>query len=223
MNKFIKLSLIISLTLTIFTSSVLADNLKFNLNAALTSNYVWRGMTQTQDEASIQGGAKMSYNGLHANVLATSVKWQADKKTETYELDYTAGYTLEYAGMECDISYCAFTYPQSTIYDFAETKMSLSSTIDDITLGYSYSIAMNKNNTLNKTTDNTEVSISVGRVDIIYGSYDKVGTYHTVSYTMPFGLFEGTIAYSSGLQSKTTDIYGATEDSKVIGTISYTY
>jgi uncharacterized protein (TIGR02001 family) len=222
MNKFIKLNLIISLTLTIFTSSVLADNLKFNLNAALSSNYVWRGMTQTQDEASIQGRAKVSYNGLHANVFGTSVKWKTDNKTETSEVDYTAGYTLKYAGIEFDISYCAFTYPESTVYDFAETKISLSSTIDNITLGYAYSMAMDKNKTFNNT-DNTEVSISIDRVDIIYGEYDKVGTYYTISYTMPFSLFEGTIAYSSGLQSTPKDIYGTTEDSKIIATVSYTY
>jgi uncharacterized protein (TIGR02001 family) len=222
MNKFIKLSLIISLTLSIFTSSILAKELEFNLNAALTSNYVWRGMTQTQDKAAAQGGVKVTYNGLHANVWGTNVKWKTDKKTDTSEVDYTAGYTLKYAGMEYDVSYCAFTYPQSINYNFAETKISLSSSIDNITLGYSYSIAMDQNKTFN-STNNSEVSISIDKVDIIYGAYDKVGTYYTISYTIPFDLLEGTIAYSSGLQSTPKDIYGKTEDSKIIATISYTY
>jgi uncharacterized protein (TIGR02001 family) len=206
MNKFKKLSLIISLTLTVFTSSVLADDLKFNLNAAVTSNYIWRGMTQTQDTSALQGGFETSYAGLHAKVWSSSVIWKEDNKSETAEVDYTAGYTFKFARMELDLSYCAFTYPEAKQLNFSESKITLSSTIDSFTIGYSYSAAVDQNDTWNSDAGNTEVLISIGKpdsigeLDIVYGDYKEVGTYYTISYSKSYSKLKGTISYSSGLQ-----------------------
>jgi uncharacterized protein (TIGR02001 family) len=230
MNKFKKLSFIISLTLSIFTSSVLAEDLEFNVNAALTSNYVWRGMTQTQDKPALQGGLGTTFEGFHANLWASGVTWKEDNKTDTIELDYNAGYTFKFARMELDLSYYAFTYPEAKHLDFKESKVSLSTTFDNITLGYSYSAAIDQNDTWNSDAGSTEALISIGAVDIVFGDYKEVGTYYTISYSKPFRKINATISYSSGLQAPddeesdtTTTKIDRSEDPKVFVTINYIF
>ena len=37
------------------------------------SNYIWRGMTQTKDKSSVNGGADLKYNGLYVGTWASNV------------------------------------------------------------------------------------------------------------------------------------------------------
>lgn len=70
-------------------------------NAALTTNYVWRGLTQTDDGLALQGGADYAAdNGLSAGIWASNYDFVTD---DGIEYDIYGGY----AGKAGDFSYNA--------------------------------------------------------------------------------------------------------------------
>ncbi|MBK5931608.1 TorF family putative porin [Halochromatium salexigens] len=60
-------------------------------NIGAVSNYIWRGVSQTGDEAAVQGGLDLSHeSGFYAGTWASNVDFGADEAN--YELDVYAGY-----------------------------------------------------------------------------------------------------------------------------------
>jgi len=213
MKRITKLSLATIVALSISTSSVSANETEVSANVALTSDYIWRGMTQNNKDAAIQGGFDLSNGSYYAGTWASNVKYGAS----TLELDYYVGFANEAAGIGYDLSYCAFTYPGDTALNFEETTLALSKSINGVDLGLAYSKGMDE------ATDNIELSVSAMGIDVAYGDYDTYGTYYTVSHTRTYDKFDVTLAYSSGLNADTVNNAGADEDSKVILTIGSSF
>ena len=61
-------------------------------NAALTSDYVWRGTTQTQGDAAVQAGFKLAGDsGFYGSVWGSNVEFAPDTHASS-ELDFTVGW-----------------------------------------------------------------------------------------------------------------------------------
>jgi uncharacterized protein (TIGR02001 family) len=66
-----------------------AQELKASYNVGVTSDYVFRGVSQTQEDPALQGGIDLSYGIGYAGVWASNVDFGAnDPKTE---IDFYAG------------------------------------------------------------------------------------------------------------------------------------
>ena len=64
-----------------------AANAAVEANIGATSNYVWRGVTQTNDDAAISGGVDYSdESGVYVGAWASDVKW-----VDGYEFDVYFG------------------------------------------------------------------------------------------------------------------------------------
>lgn len=64
----------------------------FNGSAALTTDYVWRGTTQTQGDPAVQAGFKASAgNGLYGAVWGSNVEFAPETHASS-ELDFTVGW-----------------------------------------------------------------------------------------------------------------------------------
>ncbi|MBL6970364.1 MAG: hypothetical protein ISR68_03100, partial [Campylobacterales bacterium] len=168
MKKITKLSLAAIVALSISTSSAMASQTEVSANVALTSDYIWRGMTQNIKDPAIQGGFDISNGGYYAGTWASNVKYG----NSTLELDYYAGYSNEVSGFGYDLSYCAFTYPGDTSLNFEETTLALSKSINGIDLGIAYSKGMGSFSDGTDVPDNIEYSISAMGIDVAYGDYD---------------------------------------------------
>ena len=60
----------------VLTSGVASAEL--SANAAIASNYIWRGVTQTDDQAAGQGGIDWGYDsGLYAGTWVSNVDFTA--------------------------------------------------------------------------------------------------------------------------------------------------
>ena len=57
--KFTKLFLISLLTVTVISTDAMAE-VDINANISANSNYVWRGMTQTNNQSAVQGGIDLN-------------------------------------------------------------------------------------------------------------------------------------------------------------------
>ncbi|MGD8932676.1 MAG: TorF family putative porin, partial [Chromatiales bacterium] len=81
-----------------------------SMNLGVTSNYVWRGVTQTDDKPAISGGVDWSGDsGLYAGAWASNVDFGSCCET-TYELDLYGGYKGEISDFGYDAGLIYYTY-----------------------------------------------------------------------------------------------------------------
>ncbi len=158
-------------------------------NVALTSNYIWRGITQNMEDPAIQGGFDLeTKSGFYAGVWGSSVDFGGDESTE---IDVYAGYGLELGGVGLDFGAIAYTYHggDSASGDFEEIYAGVSFA----GFGLTYSVG------LDDADDNIELSygydfenVSIGAV---YGDYDSYSYYSASVSTELSGIgFDLTVA-----------------------------
>jgi uncharacterized protein (TIGR02001 family) len=95
-------------------SSVVAADVSMNIGA--TSNYVFRGVTLSNDEAAVSGGADWSSEmGLSAGTWVSNLAGGGD-----YELDLYGGYGGEIVGIGYDVGLLYYTYPSDMDANYAE-------------------------------------------------------------------------------------------------------
>lgn len=86
-------------------------------NIGVTSNYIWRGVTQTNDEAAIQGGIDYTAaSNLYAGIWTSSLGGN-----NSYELDLYAGYRAKLENFLFDVGVILYQYPiKGSGNDFTE-------------------------------------------------------------------------------------------------------
>ncbi|MDR5171891.1 hypothetical protein IHQ56_08690 [Methylobacillus flagellatus] len=91
-------------------------------NIGLTSNYIFRGTSQSGDRPAIQGGVDYSHaSGFYAGTWGSSISWLADTEvgdgraynSSSMEWDIYAGYTSEIGetGITYDVGVNQYIYP----------------------------------------------------------------------------------------------------------------
>ena len=153
-------------------------------NVAFASDYVWRGMTQS-DGPAIQGGFDFeAESGFYAGIWGSNVNFNDGAGSE---LDYYFGYGFSVGDLGIDIGYVAFDYPKNTLgLDFEEIVLGFS-------LGnFGLTHAMGQDD----FTDYTEISYGMGPVSVAYGTYDEMSDNITISYGFSCGAYDcGITAY----------------------------
>jgi uncharacterized protein (TIGR02001 family) len=92
----------------------------WSANAAVTNNYIWRGLTQTENEAAVQGGIDYaSDSGFYAGTWVSNVNYGAGD-VYSYEHDLYFGYAFESAGLSWDFGYLYYNYDKEAEFDFGE-------------------------------------------------------------------------------------------------------
>ena len=96
-----------------------------SFNAALTSDYRYRGLSQTRLKPALQGGADYSHTptGLYAGVWASTIKWTKDLGGDgNVELDLYGGKKGEFApGLSYDVGGLYYLYPSNDLHPSANT------------------------------------------------------------------------------------------------------
>ena len=126
--------LILTSVLTMcFAASALANEVTGNV--ALTTEYVFRGVSQSDENPAIQGGVDFTHDtGLHAGLWGSSIDFNTPD-AGSLEVDLYAGYANQIAGVSYDIGGIYYAYPGSDSdldYDFIEGY---------IKLGYDFDVA----------------------------------------------------------------------------------
>ena len=114
MKKSLILGTAIAAALT--SGSVLAD---LTGNAAISSNYIWRGMTQTSDQAAGSGGIDWSdKSGLYAGIWVSNVDFSGTG--DGYENDLYVGFSGEAGNLGYDVGIITYQYPVTPNFNFTE-------------------------------------------------------------------------------------------------------
>ena len=80
----------------------------FNGNIGATSNYVWRGLTQTADQSAISGGLDYAMGiGVYFGT------WTSNTSFGSEEVDLYAGYQKKFGKFNLDAGVISYNYPQT--------------------------------------------------------------------------------------------------------------
>ena len=94
-------------------------------NAAVTNNYIWRGLTQTMNEAAVQGGVDWAHDsGLYVGTWVSNVSYDSDD-AYSYEHDMYFGYAGEAGGLTYNVGYLYYNYDENAGFDFGETFLKI--------------------------------------------------------------------------------------------------
>ena len=132
------------LAAVISASPVAAIAAEVSGNVSMTSDYRFRGISQTDTQLAVQGGFDLAYeNGVYLGVWGSNVDF-----ANSLELDYYVGYAGDLSEtVSFDVGYIYYDYPgtDDTVRtlsgdaedDYAEIYASVS--VADFTLGFAYS------------------------------------------------------------------------------------
>jgi uncharacterized protein (TIGR02001 family) len=126
-----KLPLAAALTLAFASLAPLAHaedakpETEISFNAAITSDYRYRGLSQTRLKPALQGGADFVHNpsGFYAGTWLSTIKWVKDLGGDgQVEWDIYAGKKGEFApGVSYDFGGLGYVYPSNDLHPSANT------------------------------------------------------------------------------------------------------
>lgn len=122
-----KLLLAAAIAGSALTFNALAEGDSLSANVSVTTNYVWRGMTQTDNGAALQGGVDYAHaSGAYAGVWASNI-YDAAEDGQAFEIDLYVGY----AGEAGDFGYDVGLIHYETTIDGADS-------VQEVYVGGSY-------------------------------------------------------------------------------------
>lgn len=104
-------------------------------NVGVVSDYVFRGASQTDGEAALQGGVDVDLGGFYLGSWASNVDFGDDTDAE---IDLYGGYRTEAAGYALDLGAGGYFYvnePGGADYNYVEFKAQASRAVGPATLG----------------------------------------------------------------------------------------
>jgi uncharacterized protein (TIGR02001 family) len=121
--------------LTVSTVSFQASATEgLSANVAMSSNYLWRGVSQSNGDAAVSGGIDYaSDSGFYVGTWVSTASWAPGM---TYELDLYGGFSAEINdSMAYDVGFIYYGYPDETSgnADFSEVYANLS--LSGLTVG----------------------------------------------------------------------------------------
>jgi uncharacterized protein (TIGR02001 family) len=112
-----------ALALAAFSTTALAEETQehsFSANLAVTSDYVWRGVSQADNEPAIQGGIDYGHSsGIYVGAWASNVDFGPGDDSDI-EIDLYGGFSNEVGGLSYDVGIIHYNYPGESDNNFEE-------------------------------------------------------------------------------------------------------
>lgn len=112
-----------------------AADFDFSVNGAVTTDYVFRGVSQTNNQMTVQGGADVTYGMGYAGVWASGVDFGDGTDAE---IDVYGGVKPTYQGFNFDVGFVYYGYagqPSGSPWDYWEAKAAVSHAVGKGSLG----------------------------------------------------------------------------------------
>lgn len=106
-------------------------------NAAIGSDYVFRGVSQNEGDPAISAGVDVTQGLFYAGAWAGNVSFAGDADTDA-EIDLYAGVRPAFGGFDWDFGVVSYFYagqPDGADYDYVELKAAASRAVGPATLG----------------------------------------------------------------------------------------
>ena len=106
-------------------------------NAAVGTDYVFRGVSQTESNPAVSAGVDVTQGLFYAGAWAGNVSFVGDADTDA-EIDLYAGVRPEFGDFDWDLGVVSYFYagqPDGADYDYMELKAATSRAVGPATLG----------------------------------------------------------------------------------------
>jgi len=118
---------------------IAAEEHQFSANMAMTTDYVWRGFSQSDNHPAIQGGFDYAHSsGFYLGTWASNVESDPGAAYNydgaSTELDIYAGWSGEFSGVSVDVGALRYEYPGTDTKDNNTNEYHLG-------LGYDFGVA----------------------------------------------------------------------------------
>lgn len=190
-------------------------------NVAIGSDYVFRGVSQTEEDPAISGGIDATFGTAYVGTWASNVSFPGDDDTNA-EIDLYGGFRPQVAGWNLDLGVVGYFYadqPDGAEYTYAEFKAAASRAVGPATLGAAVYYSPDffgasedeatyvEANAAFSPADRFTVSGAVGR-QIVSSDFDYTTWNAGVTYALTdhLGL---DVRYSDTDEHDFGDIYGA--------------
>lgn len=184
MKKITGTTLGIAVMATYFASqTVFAAEMEASANAQVSSEYIFRGQTQTMGDTAISGGFDVGYGGFFAGMWASEVDYGGDANLE---VDTYAGYGIEKGDFSASYTYVDYNYNGNSSLNGVEHQIGLGWK----DLGVTHVVGSEG------FVDYSEVSYSIPKIDwdVSWGTWDTIGDNWTISKTVDLGPVDATIS-----------------------------
>lgn len=136
--KAMKIALAAAAATVALSGAAMAEELKLSYNLGVTSDYVFRGVSQTQEDPAIQGGVDATYGIGYAGVWASNVDFGTDDPSA--EIDLYAGVRPTIGDTSLDLGVLYYGYSKDKgltpgSFSYVELKAAASRTFGPATLG----------------------------------------------------------------------------------------
>lgn len=186
-------------------ASMRANTAEVSGYVGLKSDYIFRGINQSDGPSSILGLDLTFDSGAYAGAWAGQVDFGDDRATE--EVDLFVGYAGSMGGIDYDISYIDYGYRGDSSLDLEEAVLSLTF-LDAFTVTHV--------NGMDDALNYNEVSTDVFKVaDISYGISEDAGSNFVVS--KGFDLLGGTLSIGYSEFKADSDFDFTDEENVFIG------
>ena len=189
----------------------------FSSNVSLTSNYLYRGISQTGAKPAIQGGFDYAgSSGLYIGAWGSSISWLSDAGVAIsagLELDTYFGYKGTGGPIFYDVGFLRYNYPGTyvagaTTGDTNEVYGAITYSI--VTLKYSYALGQTFGVPDAKGTNYIDLSASytIPNTGVSLGAHYGKQTYKGSSAKYTAAIASGTPTYSDYKLSVSKDFSG---------------
>lgn len=129
--------LVAVITLGLCTAPTEARAQDATFNAAVGSDYVFRGVSQNEGNPAISAGVDVTQGLFYAGAWAGTVSFAGDADTDA-EIDLYAGVRPAFGGFDWDFGVVGYVYagqPDDADYNYVELKAAASRAVGSATLG----------------------------------------------------------------------------------------
>lgn len=156
--------------MALLPSLIFAEDVSLSASVDIMSNYVYRGMSQSDDKGSAKVGLNSYYNGFYAIATAQTVDFGTD---DGFELDYCIGYSNVWGIITYDLNYFVTNYDGSSDSS-KELALGLSTeVVQGLTLGATYAKG------IDEAPDNLNFKVGynfeIANLNLDYNDYDTLG------------------------------------------------
>jgi uncharacterized protein (TIGR02001 family) len=169
-------SIKIALTSMFLILSSYASTADVSGNVGLSSDYIWRGITQTNGDIAVNGGFDLSTeNGFYLGTWASNAG--GNGSAHSMELDVYIGFSGDMAeNMTYDVGYISVIYPGNDAADFEEAYVGFN------IYGLSILYSDGQNNGPSYSEIGYSVDAGPGSFNVSYGEYEDNGDNTLVGY-----------------------------------------
>lgn len=133
--KLMKLALCSAVATVALGGAAMAQDITVTGNVGITSDYVFRGISQTNEDPAIQGGVDLTAGLFYAGAWASNVDFGDSTDAE---VDLYAGVKPQFAGFNFDVAAIYYGYvnqPSAANWDYWEGKVAVSRPFGPLTVG----------------------------------------------------------------------------------------